>query len=179
MLALDIVRVEAGLILIDVDYTSSRRALIPEQAYSPFELGILGHFVTLDKPDFVGKEALQAEEASGGPARRLVGLEMDWDGIEALHTAQDLPPAVPPVTSREHVPLYSDRRQVGRVTSTTWSPILKKALALASVAADHSSAGTKLQIEWTVEAYRGRVDAVVVDLPFFNPPRKTAVAAPA
>src|SRR5439155_9616131 len=177
MLALDIVRVEAGLILLDVDYTSSRRAMIPEQAYSPFELGIHGHFVTFDKPDFVGKRALQAEQEAGGPIRRLVGLEMDWDGIERLHLEQDLPPAVPAVTSRTPAPLYAKRKQVGRVTSTTWSPILKKAIALASVPAAHATLGTELEVEWTVEARRGRVDAVVVDLPFFNPPRKTAVTA--
>jgi aminomethyltransferase len=177
MLALDIARVEAGLILLEVDYTSSRLALIPDQAYSPFELGILGHFVTFDKADFVGRRALMAEQAAGGPARRLVGVEMEWAGIEALHLDQDLPPVVPPVTSRMHVPVYAGRRQVGRVTSSTWSPILKKALGLASVAAAHSTPGTSLEVEWTVEARRGRVGAKVVDLPFFNPPRKTAVVS--
>jgi aminomethyltransferase len=177
MLALDIARVEAGLILLEVDYTSSRHALIAEQAYSPFELGILGRFVAFDKGDFVGKRALQLEQSAGGPPRRLVGLEIDWAGIEAINADQDLPPAVPATTSRVPVPLFANRRQVGRVTSTTWSPILKKAIALASVVAEFATAGTKLQVEWTVEARRGRVDGTVVDLPFFDPPRKTAIAA--
>ena len=176
MLALDIVRVEAGLILLEVDYTSSRHALIAEQAYSPFELGVLGHFVTFDKDDFVGKAALQAEQRDGGPPRRLVGLEIDWGGIEAVNAAQDLPPAVPAVTTRVPVPLFAGRRQVGRVTSTTWSPILKKAIGLASVAGEHAESGNRLEVEWTVEARRGRVAATVVPLPFFDPPRKTAVA---
>jgi aminomethyltransferase len=170
--ALDVVRVEAGLILLEVDYTSSRHALIPEQSYSPFELGILGHFVNFEKGAFVGKRALHTEQARGGPARRLVGLEIDWPGLEALYAAQDLPPVMSPITSREHVPLFSGRRQVGRATSTTWSPILKKAIALASVSKDHSAAGTPLKFEWTVEARRKGVDARVVDLPFFDPPRK-------
>ena len=104
---------------------------------------------------------------------------MDWDGLEAMHLAQDLPPAVPAVTSRTPVPVYARRRQVGRVTSTTWSPILKKAIALASVNEPNAASGSALQVEWTVEARRGRVDAVVVDLPFFNPPRKTEVISPA
>src|SRR5213593_3289312 len=133
MLALDVVRVEAGLILLEADYTSSRHALIPEQAYSPFELGVLGHFTRFDKADYVGKRALEAEQAAGGPARRLVGLEVDWTGIERLFAAQDLPPMVSPVTSRVHVPVYRGRRYVGRATSTTWSPTLKRAIALASV----------------------------------------------
>ncbi len=101
MLALDVVRVEAGLILLEVDYTSSRHAMIAEQSYSPFELGILGHFTRFDKSDYVGKRALQSEQAAGGPARRLVGLEVGWDGIEDLYALQDLPPVLSPHTSRE------------------------------------------------------------------------------
>jgi aminomethyltransferase len=174
LLALDVVRVEAGLILLDVDYTSSRHALIPDQAYSPFELGILGRLVDFEKPAFVGKRALQAEQASGGPARALVGLELDWDSIESMFAGQGLPPAVSPATSREPVPAFDGRRQVGRVTSTTWSPVLKRAIALASVRSDRAAVGTALDVEWTVEAHRGRVAAMVVPLPFFDPPRKRA-----
>jgi aminomethyltransferase len=174
MLALDVVRVEAGLILIEADYTSSRHALIPEQAYSPYELGILGTLTRFDKGDYVGKRALEDEQARGGPARRLVGLEIDWTGIERLFADQDLPPMVSPLTSRTHVPVYLGRRQVGRATSTTWSPTLKKALALASVAREHAAKGTRLEVEWTVEARRSRAAAVVVPLPFFDPPRKRA-----
>jgi aminomethyltransferase len=173
MLALDVVRVEAGLILLEVDYTSSRLAMIPEQAYSPFELGILGHLTKLDKAtNFVGRTALRAEQAAGGPPRRLVGLEADWDQIEGLFAAQDLPPSLSPMTSRVPVPIYDGRRHVGRATSTAWSPVLKKAIALASVSASHANPGMKLRLEWTVEARRGSVLARVVDLPFFDPPRK-------
>jgi glycine cleavage system T protein (aminomethyltransferase) len=174
MLALDVARVEAGLILLEVDYTSSRHALIPEQAYSPFELGILGNLTKFDKGDYVGKRALESEQAAGGPARRLVGLDVDWTGIESLFAAQDLPPTLSPLTSREHVPVFLGRRQVGRATSTTWSPTLKKAIALASVANGQDAEGTQLEVEWTVEARRGRVPAKVVQLPFFDPPRKRA-----
>jgi aminomethyltransferase len=174
MLALDVVRVEAGLILLDVDYTSSRHAMIPEQSFSPFELGILGQFTRFDKGDYVGKRALEVERAAGEPARRLVGLEVGWAGIEDLHASQDLPPVLSPHTSRDAVPVYSGRRQVGKATSTTWSPILKKAIALASVAKEFAGDGTDLLVEWTVEARRGRVPARVVPLPFFDPPRKRA-----
>jgi glycine cleavage system T protein (aminomethyltransferase) len=174
MLALDVVRVEAGLILLEVDYTSSRHAMIPEQSYSPFELGILGTFTRLDKADYVGKGALQAEQAAGGPARRLVGLDVGWAGIEDLYASQDLPPVLSPHTSREGIPVFSGRRQIGKATSTTWSPILKKAIALASVAREFAEDGTDLSVEWTVEARRGRVPAKVVPLPFFDPPRKRA-----
>jgi aminomethyltransferase len=178
MLALDVVRVEAGLILLEVDYTSSRHALISEQSYSPYELGILGDLVDLEKEDFVGKRALLAERAAGGPARRLVGLEIGWEGLERLYAAQDLPPVMSPATSRIQVPVFDGRRQIGRATSTTWSPTLKQAIALASVDARFAEPGTKVLVEWTVEARRGRVPARVAKLPFFDPPRKRATPPP-
>jgi aminomethyltransferase len=175
MLALDVARIEAGLILIDVDYSSSRHALIPEQAYSPFELGILGRFTSFTKAaEYVGRGALEAEAAAGGPARRLVGLDMDWDAFELLHLSYGLTPEVPAAASRTAVPLYEGRRQVGRATSVTWSPSLKRNVALASVLAPYEPAGTRLEIEWTVEARRRRIGAEVVELPFLDPPRKRA-----
>ena len=172
MLALDMVRLEAGLILIEVDYTSSRHALAAEQSYSPYEIG-LGRLVNLDKAtEFVGKRALLAEIAGGGPARRLVGLAVDWQEIEKLYEAQDLPIHVVPTTWRQQVPVYSGNRQVGRATSGSYSPLLKSHIALASVDARHASLGSRLQIDWTVEGVRGRAGATVVALPFFDPPRK-------
>ncbi|CAN5718269.1 aminomethyltransferase family protein [soil metagenome] len=174
MLALDMVRIEAGLILIEVDYTSSRHALAAEQSYSPYEIG-LGRLVNLDKAaDFVGRRALVAERDAGGPERRLVGLAIDWSDIDALYEAQDLPIHVVPVTWRENVPVYAANRQVGRATSGSYSPLLKQHIALASVDAAHEPAGTRLQLEWTVEGRRGRAGATVVPLPFFDPPRKRA-----
>jgi aminomethyltransferase len=173
MLALDVARIEAGLILIDVDYTSSRHALIPEQTYSPFELGVLGRFTSFTKEaDYVGRRALEAEAAAGGPARRLVGLDIDWDEFERLHLSYGLTPEVPAAASRAAVPLYEGRRQVGRATSVTWSPTLKRTIALASVLAPYEPVGTRLEIEWTVEARRRRIRAEVVPLPFLDPPRK-------
>jgi aminomethyltransferase len=178
MLALDVARIEAGLILIEVDFDSVRRALIPEQSFSPFELGILGHFVDFEKPaEFVGRRALEREQERGGPPRRLVGVELDWEPLEELYRAKGLTPTLDPAASRDPVPLYDRGRQVGKATSTTWSPILKKVVALASVDAGHSEIGTRLDVEWTVEARRGRTPATVVELPFFNPPRKTSTLA--
>jgi aminomethyltransferase len=175
MLALDVARIEAGLILIDVDYTSSRHAIIPEQTYSPFELGVLGRFVSFMKAGaFVGRRALEAERDAGGPPRRLVGLDIDWDDIERVVTSVGLVPEMPAEASRAHVPLFHGGRQVGRVTSTTWSPTLKRTIGLASVLASHEPEGTALEVEWTVEARRRRVGARVVPLPFFDPPRKRA-----
>jgi aminomethyltransferase len=172
MLALDIARLEAGLILLEVDYTSSRHAVIADQAYSPSEIG-LGRLVDLDKGGgFVGRRALLAERDRGGPPRRLVGLEVDWDGVEQLYAKQGLTAQMSPASWRTAVPLYRAGVQVGRATSGTWSPMLKKNIALGSVDARFEPAGSRLQMEWTVEARRGRVGATVVPLPFFDPPRK-------
>jgi aminomethyltransferase len=172
ILALDVARVEAGLVLIEADYTSVRHALIPEQAYSPFEIG-LGRLVSFDKAEFVGKRALMTEQAKGGPARRLVGLTLEWAGIEEAFARQGLSPALSPLASREPVPVFDGRnRQIGRMTSSAWSPILKQLVGLASVETKASSAGDELWVEWTVEARRGKVRAVVTPLPFLDLPRK-------
>jgi aminomethyltransferase len=171
MLALDVARIEAGLLLIDVDYISSKKALIPEQKYSPFELGF-GKMVHLDKENFVGKAALAHQQKTGVP-RQLVGLEMDWVEIEERYDKFGLTPAAPAQASRVHVPVYLGNRQVGKATSTTWSPLLKKMIALASVETAHSRPGTELQMEITIEAVRQKVAATVVKLPFFSPERKT------
>src|SRR5229473_5312192 len=173
MLALDVSRVEAGLLLIEVDYTSSKKALIPSQKYSPYELGF-GKMVHLDKENFIGKAALSQQQKQGVP-RQFVGLEIDWPEVEARYEEFGLTPAAPSQASRVAVPLYLDDKQVGKATTTTWSPVLKKMIVLASVDTAHSQIGTKLQMEITIEAMRQRVTAKVVKMPFFNPERKTAV----
>ncbi len=173
MLALDVARLEAGLVMLEVDYTSARHAMSPAQSYSPFEIG-LGRLVSFDKGDFVGRRALQAEVAAGGPPRRLVGLQLDWHGIEALFDEQGLPPAISPTVDRSPVPVFAEGRQVGKATSHGWSPILKQALALATVDPRHERVGTGLAVEWTVEGRRGRVGATVVSLPFLDLERRRA-----
>jgi len=169
--ALDVSRVEAGLILIEADYTSARHAMTAEQEYSPFELG-LGRLVDFRGADFTGKRALKAEVAGGGPPRRLVGLEIDWSGIETLFAKHDLPPEVSAIVVRDAIPLYKEGRQVGRATSTTWGPTLKKMIALASVDRSLEEPGSRVSIEWTVEGEHGKVGATVVPLPFLDLERK-------
>jgi aminomethyltransferase len=172
MLALDVARVEAGLLLIEVDYMSSKKALIPTQKFSPYELGF-AKMVHLEKENFIGRSAL-VQDQKNGVARQLVGLEIDWTEVEASYEKYGLTPAAPSQASRVHVPVYVAGKQVGKATTTTWSPVLKKMIALASVETTHSALGTKLQMEITIEAMRQNVTAKVVKLPFFNPERKTA-----
>src|SRR5206468_4586579 len=97
---------------------------------------------------------------------------ISWPAIEALYDGIGLAPQVSAAASRVAVPVYKAGRQVGRATTTTWSPVLKKMIALATVTAPHFAPGTELEFEVTVEAVRHRVPATVVKTPFFNPPRK-------
>jgi aminomethyltransferase len=173
MLALDVARVEAGLLLIDVDFHSSKKALIEPQKYTPFEMG-LGRLVQLGARPFVGRGPL-LEEQRRGPSRQIVGVEISWPAVEKLYDDLGLAPQIAATASRAAVPVYKNGRQVGRATTTTWSPVLKKLIALATIAAPHTAEGTALEFEVTVEAVRHRVPATIVKTPFFNPPRKTAL----
>ena len=172
MLALDVARIEAGLLLIEVDFFGSRKAMIPAQTYSPYELG-MSRLVNLDKGRFIGQRALR-DEHQRGAVRQIVGLEIDWNEVEKLYDAAGLAPAVAATASRVATPVYRNGRQIGKATSTTWSPVLKRMIALATIERPHYSEGTVVQFEMTVEAVRHRVSAKVVKTPFFSPSRKTA-----
>jgi aminomethyltransferase len=170
--ALDVARVEAGLILLDAEYTSARHAMIPEQNYSPFELG-LGRLVAMGKEtEFTGKRALLAEQASGGPARRLVGLELDWAGIEGMFARHGLAAHISLSVQRPPVPVYREGKQIGRATSITWGTTIKKMVGFGSLDARFEAPGTRVSVEYSVEGERGKVAATVVPLPFLDLPRK-------
>jgi aminomethyltransferase len=170
--ALDIARIEAGLIMLDVDYYSSHHALIEQRKSSPYEIN-LGWAVSATKGPFNGRTALR-DERRRGPAWGFVGLEIDWTSFERLFAEQHLPPQIQSVPWRTSVPVYRDGRQVGYATSGCWSPLLKKPLALAHLARPHCAAGTRVEIEVTVEHRRREAEARVRELPFFDPPRKKA-----
>jgi aminomethyltransferase len=170
--ALDLCRVEASLILVEAEYTSARHAFSPELKYSPFEIG-LGRLVKLEKEvEFTGRRALVAEREAGGPARRLVGLDLDWSAIEAMYARHDLAPQISPLVQRAPVPVYKEGRRVGRATSVAWGPTIKKMVGFGSVQRGLSELGTRLSVEWTVEGDRGKVGATVVPMPFLDLDRK-------
>jgi aminomethyltransferase len=171
MVALDMARIEAGLLLIDVDYIAASKALTEARKSSPYEAG-LGWTMSLGKGPFVGRTSL-AEEFAAGSKWSFAGLELDWQALEKLFAAQDLPPLVAGRASREAVHVYNDRgRQVGQVTSRTFSPILKKYIALATMLPEYGQPGKNVNVEITVEFAREMVPARVVELPFYDPPHK-------
>jgi len=170
MLALDVARIEAGLMLIDVDYVPARKALIGGQTSSPYELD-LAWAVNLDKEQFVGRQALAAEKARG-PVWQFVGIEIGYPGLERLYADAGLATRLPQAAWRTSIPIYSGAEQVGYATSGGWSPVLKKYIALAHLRSRWARPGTELDIEITVEHRRRRTAARVVKKPFFDPERK-------
>ena len=175
MLALDVARLEAGFILLEVDYIGAEKALIPSQRYSPYEIG-LGWTVDLKKDHFVGCQALR-EENRRGPSRQIVGLEIDLPAYEDLFQKAGLPPAIPLAAWRGGVPVYADGKRVGQATTGGWSPTLKKYIALATLDRSRAAIGSRVEMEATVEYERKSVAAEVVKIPFFDPPRKRKVFA--
>jgi aminomethyltransferase len=175
MLALDVARLEAGFILLEVDYIGAEKAMIASQKYSPFEIG-LGWTVDLKKDHFVGAKALR--ELNGrAPSRQIVGLEINLSDYEYLFRQTGLPPQFPIAAWRGGVPVYKDEKQVGHATTGCWSPTLKKYIALATVEQEFNHAGTQLEIEVTVNYVRKTTGVTIVQLPFYDPVRKRAVFA--
>ena len=166
--ALDMVRVEAGYVMAGVDYHNARHCIVPSQT-SSFELG-LDWTVELEREPFVGQTALRRERKQGSEWA-FVGLELDWDELEALYEVHNLPAAIPAEAWRHSVPVYVGRAgvQAGYASSGSWSPLLKKNLALAHVRPDFAQVGTTLQFEVTVEHVRHTVTATVVERPFYAP----------
>jgi aminomethyltransferase len=169
-IALDITRIEAGFVLIEVDYISSEKAIIESQRYSPYEIG-LGWTVHLDKQNFVGKKKL-VEDKQKGVQRELIGLDIRWDELERVYQEDGLPPQVPSASWRGGIPLYNEYRQIGKATSGCWSPVLKKYIAIGTLEKQFAEPGKTIQMEITVEYQRKKVLADIVKLPFFNPERK-------
>jgi len=173
MVTLDIVRIEAGMLLIGVDYVSSHQAIIESQKSSPYEIG-LGWAVKLDGDDFIGRRALAAEKEQGASEWGFVGLELHWEDLEQLYAAEDLPPQVAGRASRDAVPIYKNGKFIGQMTSHTFSPILKQAIGIGTVYTKFAEVGAQVDVEVTVEFKRKLARATVVKTPFYNPARKRA-----
>ena len=171
MEALDVARLEAGLIMAGVDYHSGRTARHPSLAVSPYEIG-MDLLVDLDKPAFIGKRALMDEVAAGGPANRLVGLELDLNVFEDAYLDLGYPIEHPLRAWRHVTPLTRKGETIGRATSGTFSPLLKRSIALGFLPTKHAEVGSTVSIEWQIEETRQQIPATVVPLPFLDLPRK-------
>jgi aminomethyltransferase len=175
MIALDMLRIEAGLILVDVDFVSARKTMFEVQKTSPYELG-LGWTVKLDKDYFVGQQALRTERAQGSKTE-MVGLAVDIEALEKEFAQFGMPLHLPYQSWNDAIPIYAGadkRRHIGRASSGSWSPILKKYIVLARIQPEYAAIGRTIYLETTIEAQRLPVPATIVKMPFFDPLRKRA-----
>lgn len=157
--ALNTTRIEAGHILINVEYASATTAVREHETRTPFGLA-LDWAVDFRKAHFTGRSALLKLKEAGGPSQKLVGLEIT--GKHPAHGAF----------------VYSGSKEVGQITSATWSPVTKRNIAIATVDARYADPGTELMAEiyYVQEVTQKRVEAkaTVMDHHFYKPAHKTA-----
>jgi aminomethyltransferase len=172
--AIDVSRVEAGLLIVGADYTGagpdrpgSVIGLSPEHEASPYELG-MDAFVELDAGAFVGRDALRSEHAGGGPARRLIGLVLDHRRVAALQAVDGRPPSVPNRVWWYALYLTHEGRPVGWASSVTWAPTVRALVGFGHVEADLAGPGTELAVRWTLHGGDDPVPARVIELPFLE-----------
>jgi len=175
-LVLRMLRIEAGLLLIGVDFRSSRFAWTDEQRATPIELGYGWMFRDLAKDDraFIGRKAIEAELAGATSRWKLVGIELDWRRFDDAHRSLGLPTPKIDVPVEEAMMIYSlDREVVGFSSSFMYSPMLQRHIALARVPLSLMAPGSPVQLEIMINHRFYPVGATVTRLPFFNPERKT------
>jgi aminomethyltransferase len=172
-----ITRIEAGLILIDVDFYSSRYAWNDDQRATPLELNMGWMLRDLESDDraFIGRKAIEREIAEGSSRWRTVGIMVDWEDWAKTHNDRGL------VTPKDHTPehggmmLYDDKiERIGYTPSFVYSPVLQRHIGIARIRPEHAKVGTRVGLEVTIDHRYEVVDSYVSRLPFYNPPRKTA-----
>lgn len=175
-IALLMARIEAGLLLIDVDFQSSRFAWTPDQRSTPFELGLGWMLGDLDgdRP-FVGRRALRTAQAEATTRWRMVGLVVDWQEWDRRHDEAGLVPPKDHVPVQHDIMLYDDvGERAGWASSFMYSPMLQRHIALARVRPDLASVGSRVDLEVTIDHRYHTVPAEVTHLPFYSPDRKKA-----
>ena len=176
--AIDVARVEAGLLIPGPDYANAGpdrtgshtpSASDPTCESSPYEIG-MGSFVDLSKESFVGKEALVAEHQNGGPSRTLSGLDIDWRWIVNAYLEADTAPNVSPRVDWVTKSVKSGDREVGRASSVTWSPTVSKLIAFGHLETACSDPGTEVTVDWEIAGTNKTVQApaTVTVLPFLG-----------
>jgi aminomethyltransferase len=171
--ALEMARIEAGLLLADVDFYSCKKAVFDFEKSSPLELG-LGWAVKLEKDYFIGQKALQ-DEHTRGPDWKTVGLKVNLNSLEAIYAEFGMPLYLPYEAWNAAVPVYSGGQQIGKATCGMWSPVLKKYIAIARLRPQFANLGNDVDLEITIDAQRKRAESQVVKMPFYNPPRKKSL----
>lgn len=180
--ALLMARIEAGLVLINVEFSSSRFAFTDRQRVTPIELGFRWMLRGIDDATrpFIGRNAIRREIAERTSRWSTVGLVLDWADWNRLHAEAGLIPPKDETPQEYESMLYEDRsgdglgERIGYATSLMYSPVLQRHIAIARIRPDLATVGTRVNLELTIEHEYRTVAADVAKLPLFNPERKTA-----
>ena len=175
--ALLMARIEAGLVLIDVEFGSSRLAFTDDERFTPKELGFGWMLRGIDSDDraFIGRTAIRREIAEKSSRWSMVGVVLDWAHYDQLYSDAGL------IAPKDETPLsyesmlYDDAGQrVGYATTLMYSPVLQRHIGMARVRPEVATAGSRVNVEITINHEYRTVGAEVARLPLFNPKRKTA-----
>lgn len=172
--ALLMLRVEAGLLLVGVDFASSRFAFTEHQRSTPHELGLGWMTKGLSSRAFVGRDAIRRELDEGLSRWSTVGLIVDWSAWNQRFDAAGLiPPKDSTPVAGDMLLLDDSLQRVGYTTTFMYSPVLQRHIALARVRPGHATPGTTVHLEVTIDHRHEVVPATVARLPLFNPTRRT------
>ena len=177
MSALYMARIEAGLVLLDVDFHSSRYAWTDADRTTPIELGLGWMFRELATDDraFIGRDAISREIAGKTSRWKLSGLVVDWRDYDRIYERAGLIPPKDHTPVQDEYYIYDDElNQLGYATSQMYSPILQRHIALARVPLDRTATGSRVKLELAVNHRYEYFDAHVARSPLFNPERRTA-----
>jgi aminomethyltransferase len=175
--ALSMTRIEAGLPLIGVEFTSSRYAFTQDERFTPDELGLGWLLKSIDDPSrpFIGRDAILRERADGTTRWSTVGITVAWEDYFTLFTSHGLLAEPDEIPVPWESMIYNDRgKRIGYATSFMYSPVLQRHVGIARVKPKYAELGTDVFIEQTLNHEYINVRATVTTLPFYNPERKTA-----
>jgi aminomethyltransferase len=175
--ALLIARIEAGLLLIHVDFDSARFAWNDDQRATPVELGMgwmLGDLAR-DERAFIGRRALEAEIEGKTSRWKTTGIMVDWEHWARVHNERGL------ITPKDHTPVHGgmmlyddDLERIGYVPSFVYSPVLQRHIGIARIRPEHAAVGTRVGLEVTIDHRYEVVDSTVTRMPFYDPARRAA-----
>lgn len=177
--ALNVLRIEAGLSLIGVEFTSSRYAFNDHERSTPDELGLGWLLKGVDDPSrpFLGRRAILAERAQHTSRWATVGISVDSRAYEDLYYRENLIPPKEDTAAAWETMLYDDAgERAGYATSYTYSPMLQTHIGIARVRPELAALGTVVHVEQTVNHAYTTCPATVVKMPFFAPERKTSMS---
>ncbi len=175
--ALYMTRIEAGLLLLDIDFANSRFAWTDADRATPHELGLAWMLKGVETDDraFIGRDAIRREIAGKTSRFRTTGIVVDWRDWDRIHDEAGLIPPKDHTPVQEEMFLYdADGAQVGYATSFMYSPVLQRHIGIARVPVESAKPGSPVFLEVPVSHRYIHVAAQTARMPLYNPERRTA-----